>query len=69
MDALLEMSNPLAMLGRADADMRGLATWVHSRVTLLKLAKNISGKAATVFKTGPGIEPASLWMLVGFVNR
>uniref|UniRef100_A0A8D1DE14 ABC transporter domain-containing protein n=1 Tax=Sus scrofa TaxID=9823 RepID=A0A8D1DE14_PIG len=69
LDALLEMSNPLAMLGRADADMRGLATWVHSRVTLLKLAKNISGKAATVFKTGPGIEPASLWILVGFVNQ
>ncbi|XP_001496596.3 ATP-binding cassette sub-family A member 13 [Equus caballus] len=50
-EPLLKMSNTLMMLVNASAEMRDLATSVNTTVKLLKLAKKVSRKMATIFET------------------
>ncbi|XP_004676587.1 PREDICTED: ATP-binding cassette sub-family A member 13 [Condylura cristata] len=51
LEPLLEMSNTLIMLMRDSAEMRALAMSVNSTVKILKLAKKVSRKLVTIFKT------------------
>ncbi|XP_042540867.1 ATP-binding cassette sub-family A member 13 [Dipodomys spectabilis] len=51
LEPLLEMSRILTMLLNGSAELRDIATDMDFAVKLLKLAKKVSGKMATIFET------------------